>query len=322
MKSKRTKYLLLFLLAGALIAGAIYFAYKTKKSNTVAEEKNLSIINESRKTVAITDTDGDGLADWEEALWKTDPANQDTDGDGTSDGEEVSQGRNPSIKGPNDKDEPIKTTASSSELTLREKFSREFFADYLKLKQSGNWNDASASTLINEMTEGLKGSLSAGKSYTEADLKSRGSSAADMKAFGNELVLMLSRTTHQSKKNELELLVEWLETQDKSVLEKMDVIVKSYKGMSEQSPELVVPEKLLTRYVSLVNDFNLMYTLIQSFRNVDKDAISALAAVSTYENTSLKMFKDLLDVIYDILGSGAQFTPEEPGYILYNFRNI
>ena len=49
------------------------------------------------------DTDGDGLKDWEELLWKTDPNKMDTDGDGTPDGEEINLGRNPLKAGPNDK---------------------------------------------------------------------------------------------------------------------------------------------------------------------------------------------------------------------------
>ncbi len=48
------------------------------------------------------DADGDGLADWEEALWKTDPQNPDTDGDGTKDGDEPKENRNPTVKGPDD----------------------------------------------------------------------------------------------------------------------------------------------------------------------------------------------------------------------------
>lgn len=42
-----------------------------------------------------TDTDKDGLMDWEEQLWKSDLSNPDTDGDGTMDGEEVRLGRDP-----------------------------------------------------------------------------------------------------------------------------------------------------------------------------------------------------------------------------------
>ncbi|NOY35390.1 MAG: hypothetical protein GXP44_00460 [bacterium] len=48
------------------------------------------------------DSDNDGLKDWEEVLWKTDPQNPDTDGDGTKDGEEVKLGRNPLIPAPGD----------------------------------------------------------------------------------------------------------------------------------------------------------------------------------------------------------------------------
>ena len=48
------------------------------------------------------DTDHDGLPDWEEAVYGTDPNNPDTDGDGVSDGEEVRTGHNPLKKGPDD----------------------------------------------------------------------------------------------------------------------------------------------------------------------------------------------------------------------------
>ena len=53
-------------------------------------------------SLTLKDTDQDGLKDWEEALWKTNPKNPDTDGDGTSDGEEVNSGRDPNKKGPDD----------------------------------------------------------------------------------------------------------------------------------------------------------------------------------------------------------------------------
>tara|TARA_B100000686_G_scaffold320640_1_gene372515 strand:- start:285 stop:1154 length:870 start_codon:yes stop_codon:yes gene_type:complete len=51
------------------------------------------------------DTDQDGLADWEEYLYGTDPEIADTDGDGVSDGQEVSLGRDPSVPGSGDAEE-------------------------------------------------------------------------------------------------------------------------------------------------------------------------------------------------------------------------
>lgn len=55
------------------------------------------------KKINRPDSDNDGLADWEEVEWHTNPTNPDTDGDGTSDGAEVAAGRNPLVRGPNDK---------------------------------------------------------------------------------------------------------------------------------------------------------------------------------------------------------------------------
>jgi len=49
------------------------------------------------------DSDNDGLKDWEEDIYGTDPLNSDTDNDGFLDGEEVSSGHNPLVKAPGDK---------------------------------------------------------------------------------------------------------------------------------------------------------------------------------------------------------------------------
>jgi hypothetical protein len=48
------------------------------------------------------DFDNDGLKNWEEAVYGTDPRSADTDGDKTADGEEIRTNRNPLAKGPGD----------------------------------------------------------------------------------------------------------------------------------------------------------------------------------------------------------------------------
>ncbi len=48
------------------------------------------------------DPDRDGLANWQEKLYKTDPRTADTDGDGYLDGEEVASGYDGTIASPND----------------------------------------------------------------------------------------------------------------------------------------------------------------------------------------------------------------------------
>src|SRR3989344_8258983 len=101
---KFTKTALAFVMLAGLVGVALIYPEErtVKYSNPSAELETGTLEN----IIAITgdiDTDSDGLKDWEEALFKSDPNNKDTDGDGTEDDEEVKLGRNPTLAGPNDK---------------------------------------------------------------------------------------------------------------------------------------------------------------------------------------------------------------------------
>ncbi len=86
-----------------VVAGGVWlFSPKTEQRPTATNLVEKTSTKEKQTAPAFLDTDGDGLLDWEEALWGTDPKNKDTDRDGTSDGEEVALHRNPKKAGPMD----------------------------------------------------------------------------------------------------------------------------------------------------------------------------------------------------------------------------
>lgn len=85
---------MLFLGVGGFAAKNNFFSKKTPDS--LKNSAQGGIIN------AKTDSDGDGLADWEESIQKTDPNNPDTDADGYLDGEEIASGYDPLKPAPND----------------------------------------------------------------------------------------------------------------------------------------------------------------------------------------------------------------------------
>jgi len=100
------------------IFGYSFLSRYSSQGNSVGTETKTP---SSQRSETATDSDNDGLKDWEEVLWKTDPKNPDTDGDGTPDGEEIKTWRNPLVRAPNDKfltDEiasEIKTSAKLEE---------------------------------------------------------------------------------------------------------------------------------------------------------------------------------------------------------------
>ncbi|MEX1112317.1 MAG: hypothetical protein WEC84_02535 [Candidatus Andersenbacteria bacterium] len=60
-----------------------------------------SFLSEAEKA-ALVDTDGDGLPDSIENIYRSDPNNPDTDADGTNDGDEIAMQRDPTKPGPDD----------------------------------------------------------------------------------------------------------------------------------------------------------------------------------------------------------------------------
>ena len=95
LPNKKILFLIVFILL--IFAGWFYFSdYKNKQTQYIAEQEKSPLVVALDTTSKLdADSDSDGLKDWEELLWKTDPSKTDTDGDGTNDNEEISLNRNP-----------------------------------------------------------------------------------------------------------------------------------------------------------------------------------------------------------------------------------
>lgn len=87
MKYLPSPRILAFLFIFSVLAGAGWFWYFSPSWSKSGVYENGALTAGSINKITA-DTDGDGLQDWEEALWKTDPQNPDSDGDGILDGEE------------------------------------------------------------------------------------------------------------------------------------------------------------------------------------------------------------------------------------------
>jgi len=94
----KIKFPLISIIVGIIIiGGGMVFVWKYSHKDSLLG-KTTKISQEQLK-----DSDNDGLKDWEEELYHTDPYNADTDNDGFLDGEEVATGTNPRVKAPGDK---------------------------------------------------------------------------------------------------------------------------------------------------------------------------------------------------------------------------
>ncbi len=86
-----------------------------------------------------TDTDNDGVADWEEKIVGLDPTKSDSDGDGVSDGESLARAR-AVLRG--ETTNGTTTGTSDASLSKTDILARELIGAYIQAKQFGDYDPA------------------------------------------------------------------------------------------------------------------------------------------------------------------------------------
>ncbi|MDD4803748.1 MAG: thrombospondin type 3 repeat-containing protein [Candidatus Pacebacteria bacterium] len=142
----------------AVIVSSIDFNSK-KQDNSNLESVFLSTLTKNN-----TDSDEDGLTDWLETLYGTNPNKKDTDDDGTTDGQEIKEQRDPAKANtakegetPNDKIDPIIIEQDKSmsdeyeKLNPTEKLARNIISDIMASQPvSGTMDEETMNTIINK----------------------------------------------------------------------------------------------------------------------------------------------------------------------------
>ena len=150
----------LFVVLGVVLVFFVMFIffnkYKNNKLNYVSAAENQRTQEITQKIIQ-KDSDNDGLKDWEEVLWKTDPNNPDTDEDGMNDNEEVLIGRDPLTEGEGNINKVITEEGNESQttqttLTQTDILAREIFTGYVALKQNDGLGTQEQDEFIQKIT--------------------------------------------------------------------------------------------------------------------------------------------------------------------------
>ncbi len=293
------------------------FKNNPEQQKIVAESLGLQQINK--------DSDNDGLKDWEEALWKTDPNNPDTDKDGALDGQEIIESRNPLVTGPEDyfEDTQIQNQNSASfpeASSLTEAFSQQFFSEYLKIKQSEETlSEKSRDELINYFVEGAKNlNLNANQDfYTISDIKiSPKNDTNSTRQYANNLALIIKKHFDPIPESEMTILGQIASSRDETTLSSRDLdrlnpLMAAYRNTSSEALSLTVPSNLANFHLAIVNSFFKIGENLNSIQKISEDPIQAVVALSQYEQESQKAYSSLKG-LNDYLRYKVTFQDWEP----------
>lgn len=311
-----------------IIAGVWFFVfalnYFSVNKQKVATNTQYELPNASEE--ANKDSDNDGLKDWEEILWKTDPQKADTDGDGAPDGEEIKNSRDPKIpntalpgKPPTDKlktPEEIKTESAPGQSgTLTEKISNEFASKYFATKGMVNGDPLNISAQKN-LADSLAVSFEKSTaSYADTFIKEniKVSDTADTKKYLDNLGQALKKNFDKTSYSELAIINDTINSKDFGKLDQLNNVIISYKKTVAFLKKQTVPAGFLDLHLTLLNSMQNTLLAIQDMQQIKSDPVRGMIGLSLYARETERVNAYLLGLKEQINKNGITFAEKDGG---------
>lgn len=266
------KLVISLILGGALIGGS--YLVSTNAGERFSYRSNSSAASVELKTLISQDSDGDGIKDWEEALWGTDPENADSDSDGTQDAVEIAT---------------LRTAAGISTTTIAvggkagsetDAFAREIFASALGLKQSGQLTDASVESLSSVLLEQFA-TTTFGNLYGKEDLKLSSGDAASKEAYRSAITPIFKRYAPYNLGSELSVISEALGGAP-SRIDALSSYALSYERLAKELSAVPVPSPIIEAHLNAINGMAAVARSLRTIQEVFENPLPGYVALIEY----------------------------------------
>lgn len=313
------RFIALAILVVALISSVLIF----RNTESSGPTGIVSIEKVAREVIVEIDSDGDGLKDWEEILYGTDPNNPDTDGDGVNDGVQRAQSEEKAreqqeayladlTKAVDPNNPSFKT------LPYTDQVSQSLLVHYLALKQSGTPLTGSSLVSILQNTPTYDVSSIETRLFTETDiLVSNTSDTPALYAYGNNLGKLLVIPEGDAPANELLVFQDFIQTGDQDALQNglADIIVKHQK-IVDGMRGIPVPLVLVEKHLALMNALTKVQNELVPLRDIGEDPFLAISVVGTYNENSSNRARAFAAIYNFLLNAGVVFSKSDPGHLL------
>lgn len=279
------------------------------------------------------DTDKDGLLDWEEALWRTNPEFADTDGDGTNDGDEIKAGRDPKIAGAcgekecSDKlqnpEELTKNKNAEEPSTFTAKIAQEFGKNYFAGKGVVGGESLSASaqqSLADSITLGIEQGVAAYQDvFKKEDIKI--SKFLSPKIYLDNLGNAFNLNFKNITTSELDVINFVISGNYFDNVKLFDPIINAYKNMVLFLQKETAPESYADLHLSALNIMQNTLFAVRSMKNTEEDPMKAIVGVRLYEQETERAQEFLKNLKEQIKKDEIKFDKQDGGYFFTKYLN-
>lgn len=326
------QFIITLIVVTVFLVGGVAVYLNTKEesgSNGLFSKTDRAEMEKIAQTVTQSDQDGDGLFDWEESLWKTDPENPDTDGDGTPDGDEVNIGRDPITPGPDDAIDRERISVLTDEAVakagpnnLTATFARNFFIEYAKTKQAKlpvaamTASEGRIQNMLPEDPFAKKSML-----FNDGDIEiSPSDDVFALRAYGNAFGSIIS--AHRLPDEDLmQIFYRSVKSGDKTDLAKLSNASEAIEGMSKDLLLLPVPKSLAQNHISQLNTLSDVDEIYRGMHNVFSDPLTGMVALVHYYEVYKRFAVTTVNTAKFLELNGVIYQESDPGYIFTQALN-
>lgn len=318
LSPRTTRIILALLVSFAFIAASYYFSAPLR-----ADIANANSTEELLKAYAAKDTDADGLPDWQESLYGTDPENPHSVDPVLTDGEAVDQGKiEPKFKSA--APAPDKVTAADipgdapAAGSLTDQFAKKFFQNFMLSQHVGaNPSSEDVQKFVESSIADLEGNGAKADVYTKADVTVSGSGPAALSAYAVTMATGFGTKSEIGQKDELAYLNDAVINNDPKALAKIASIASAYKSIAEGMKKVSVPQEAAATHLELMNTAMSLSETIEDMAAFKEDPLRTFLGIEQYLPTGVRLIRALAAMDQIFHQAGISIKQGESGYAFY-----
>ncbi len=294
----------------------------------------LNIVNaktseELLKAYAAKDTDNDGLPDWQEALYGTDPNNPMSFKAGVTDGDAVAQGLiKPKVQSVTATTtaaayQPLVPGAAPTPGSLTDQFSQEFFESFINAGGGQAMSDDAKQALITSLIGDFstKAKVALDSPYTSVSVHTQAGETVLQYSAAVEAVLR-AHDVAQGQGDPVTLMDALLEQNDETARPKIQKLAAAYAAIATALAVTPVPPALADEHLSLLQSFDTLARATTLVANYEKDPVAVLGSLAVYQPASQAITVAFQGIATALLAEGEP-APGTPGRLILNYaRNV
>jgi len=283
------------------VAIVLVFLATNTKPVTTTKDNVIVVVTTKQNTPQILeelDTDGDGLKDWEEELWNTDPKNPDTDGDGVEDGIEISRLREDISSGDILAKRPDRGAETQSDLTPTDIFARDIFSTYISARGSNDALDSTQTTaLAQSFFKNIPTYADSQTRYTSSAINLTSDNSDDaLKDYSDTLKSIFAKYD-SGLEHELSVLANLSQADlGKVDLSDLFVIANSYTLASQALLQVPAPSSLSDMHLEMINVLGAIAEELRALALLYEDPLNAITALSLYSDDSTTLTETIREI--------------------------